>query len=59
MKRLLTHGRMVVLVLAALLCAAGTVWADSPHFLVTGAAGDSLDATPDPASLGPVMIPIP
>ncbi len=32
MKRILAHPSMVVLALAALLLAAGTIWADSPHF---------------------------
>ena len=33
MKRIIVHRSMVVLALAALALAAGTVWADSPHFV--------------------------
>jgi len=43
MKRLLTHGSMVVLVLAALLCAAGTVWAQNPHFVSASATTSGVD----------------
>jgi hypothetical protein len=58
MKRIIAHwSKVVVLVLAALVCTAGLVWADSPHFIGTPTAtidpsDGSLDVKFKEAGLG-------
>jgi hypothetical protein len=57
MKRIIIHRSKVVLVLAALVCTAGPVWADSPHFIGTPTAtidpsDGSLDVKFKEAGLG-------